>query len=60
MSDHIGTATVKVLPDLSDWERILDSVPAAGLTATEDTTFEYDQDGHVTRQITTRTITKAV
>jgi hypothetical protein len=60
MTEHIGTATVKVLPDLSEFAEIIAAVPDAGLTVTEDVSFEYNDDGQVSRRITTRTVTKAI
>lgn len=60
MADHIGTATVKVLPDLTEFRAIIASVPDAGLTVTEDVAFEYDECGNVVRRVTTRTVSKAL
>lgn len=55
---NIGTATVKVLPDLTEFSEIIANIPAAGITLVEDVTFEYDADGRIARQITTRSLTK--
>lgn len=60
MAAHVGTVTVKVLPDISEFSEIIAAVPDAGLTVTEDVSFEYDDNGNVIRRITTRTVSKAL
>jgi hypothetical protein len=60
MTESIGSVSVKVLPDLAQFEEILRHVPDAGLTVTEDVTYERDDNGYVVRQTTVRTISKAI
>lgn len=55
----IGTATVKILPDLSEFQAILDAIPATGFVVTRTTDITRDEDtGFVTREVTTTAITK--
>lgn len=55
---HIGTATVKVLPDLSEFQAIIDALPATGLVVTKTTTYVRDDDGFIASETTTTTVTK--
>lgn len=52
-----GTAYVKVLPDLTEFNDLVKQAADVGLTLTETQTFEYDGDGLVTRTVRTVTIT---
>lgn len=57
--DAIGTATVKVVPDLSEFSRMMEAAIAAdGLTIREDIAYEHDDEGHVVRQTKTTTIVR--
>jgi hypothetical protein len=54
---EIGTATVKVVPDLSDFAAALQQI-GDGFTMTEDTTYERGADGQVERVLRTVSITR--
>lgn len=54
----LGTATVKILPDLSEFQAILDAIPATGLVVTKTTTYVRDDDGQITAQTETTAVTK--
>lgn len=57
---NIGTATVKVVPDLEEFRAVMDALPDAGFMVREEVTYEYDSEGALVRQVTTKQVTKSV
>jgi hypothetical protein len=56
---EIGTATIKVMPDLSDFTAALDAAPD-GFTLVEVTEYERDNEGRVTKETMTRKLFRSV
>lgn len=54
----IGTATVKILPDLSEFQAIIDAIPASGFVVTETIDTKRDSDGMIVRTVKTTSVTK--
>lgn len=54
----VGTATVKILPDLSEFQAIIDALPATGLVVTERVLYVHDDKGRVISTYKTTAVTK--
>jgi hypothetical protein len=54
---ELGTATVKVMPDLSDFAAALQQI-GDGFTMTEDISYEFNKEGQVASQRRTVSITR--
>lgn len=57
---ELGTPTVKVVPDLDEFTRIMEALPKVGLTIREETTHERDNEGVIYRTIKTTSVVKGV
>lgn len=57
---EIGTATVKVLPDLDEFQAIINALPKIGLTIREQIDYERNDDGEVTRTVKTTSVVRGV
>lgn len=57
---EVGTATVKVLPDLDEFNAILEALPKVGLTIREEVDYTLDEVGHVTRLVRTTSVVRGV
>lgn len=56
----IGTATVRVVPDMSSFvETLREGIGDLGVTWTETTTYSYDDHGRLAQQVVIRTATTA-
>lgn len=55
---QIGTATVKVLPDLSEFTAALEAIPD-GFTVTETIEYKRNVDGQIMREIRTKTVRRS-
>lgn len=56
---NVGTTTVKILPDLSEFKSILDAIPPSGLVVTKATYYTYTPEGMVASTVETTQVTKA-
>lgn len=57
---EIGTATVRVLPDLDEFNEIMAAIPKTGLTIREQIDYERDADGEVVRTVRTTSVVRGV
>lgn len=57
---EVGTATLKILPDMDEFTRIMESIPRSGVAIREEITYERDVDGNVCRTIKTTSVVRGV
>lgn len=56
----VGTATLKILPDMDEFERIMQSIPRSGVAIREEINYEYNADGQVNRTVKTTSVVRSV
>lgn len=54
---NLGDVTVQVLPDLTEFKRLIESAP--GLVVTETVSYVYDGAGRVSTKLTTTRVAQA-
>ena len=57
---ELGEATVKVIPDLSEFNRLMAEIPDQGVTFQETIDYARDENGDITRTVRTLSLVKGV
>ena len=57
---ELGEATVKVIPDLTEFNRLMAEIPDQGVTVQETIDYTRDATGDITRTVRTVSLIKGV